>query len=90
LIDNELVQASNGALSSRRNPVTGAVYTEFAAATPEDALAAVTSAAAAFLVWSKSSPGQRRDILLNAARLLKERAEPFMQTMVGETGASRP
>jgi acyl-CoA reductase-like NAD-dependent aldehyde dehydrogenase len=88
-IDNKPIEASNGALSSRRNPVTGEVYTEFAAATPEDARAAVDAAAAAFPTWSKSPPGLRRDILLNAARLLKERAEQFMQTMVGETGASR-
>ena len=52
MIANEETEASNGATFERRNPVSGAVATKAAAATVDDAIAAVDAAAAAFPDWS--------------------------------------
>lgn len=90
LIDNRSIAATGDAKSIRRDPVTDAPATTFAAATPADAIAAVKSAAAAFPAWSKTGPNTRRDILLKAAALLEERADQFVETMMSETGASMP
>lgn len=90
IIDNKSVAASNGAQAIRRNPVTDQAVTTFAAAAPEDGVKAVISAHAAFRAWSKTGPNHRRDILLKAAQLLADRAELFVETMMGETGASMP
>jgi acyl-CoA reductase-like NAD-dependent aldehyde dehydrogenase len=70
--------------------VTDAVVTTFASARAQDAVKAVESCAKAFPAWSKTGPNQRRDILLRAAQLLDERAEQFVESMIGETGASMP
>ncbi|KAJ6456621.1 Aldehyde/histidinol dehydrogenase [Mycena vitilis] len=56
-------------------------------ATTADADAAVSAAAAAFLVWSKTKPAARRTILLKAADLLEARAEELKLTMQQEIGA---
>ena len=89
-IDNRSVAASGNATSVRLNPVTDAAATVFAAATPQDCIAAVKSAAAAFPAWSKTGPNTRRDILLKASALLEERADDFVGAMMNETGASMP
>lgn len=90
IIDNVARPASGGATFQRHHPVSGALVTTGAAATPEDAAAAVASCAAAFPGWSRTAPEQRRDVLLQAADLLQARAEPLMEAMVAETGASQP
>ena len=90
LIDNQAVEASGRALAERRDPVTGEVATTFAAASPEDGVRAVKSAARALGGWSRTGPNERRDILLKAATLLEQRAEQFVATMISETGASMP
>ncbi|NIF78624.1 aldehyde dehydrogenase family protein, partial [Paraburkholderia sp. Cy-641] len=59
LIGGEQVQARNGAIFERRNPLDGEVATRAPAATVEDAVAAVDAAAAAFPVWSALGPGER-------------------------------
>ncbi len=90
LIDNARVAALDGSVGVRSNPVTGTEVTTFAAAKGRDAIKAVESCAKAFPAWSKTGPNQRRDILLKAAGLLEERAESFVASMMGETGASMP
>ena len=90
LIDNREVAASGGATFERYDPITGNLASESAAASKQDALAAVESAAMAFRSWSKTGPNQRRDILLEAARLLASRTDEFTKVMMQETGASGP
>jgi acyl-CoA reductase-like NAD-dependent aldehyde dehydrogenase len=90
LIDNTPVAAMGGGTGVRKSPVTDAVVTTFASARAPDAIKAVESCAKAFLAWSKTGPNQRRDILLRAAQLLDERADQFVESMIGETGASMP
>lgn len=89
-IDNLRVPAASGARSIRSDPVTGNAVTTFAAAGPADGERAVEAAARALHGWSKTGPNARRDILLEAARLLGERADSFVETMIAETGAAMP
>ncbi|WP_242127227.1 aldehyde dehydrogenase [Sphingobium sp. Sx8-8] len=72
----------------RINPVTGEVATRAAAATPEDAVAAVEAARAAFPAWSALGPNARRAALMKAADALDARATQFVDAMMAEIGAT--
>jgi len=86
LIGGQNRPASNGASFERRNPVTGDVVSRTAAATVEDADAAVEAAAAAFPAWAATSPGERRRRLLKAAELMDQRVGEFIDAGVAEIG----
>ncbi len=58
----------------RRNPVTGEVVSRVAAATLEDADAAVAAAQAAFPAWAALAPNERRTRLLKAAAEMRRSA----------------
>ncbi|RJG24711.1 aldehyde dehydrogenase [Massilia cavernae] len=87
-IANEHRHASSEATFERLDPLTGKVATRAAAASPDDARAAVAAAHAAFPAWSESGPGTRRALLLKAADLLGARAGDFVTAMAGEIGAT--
>ncbi|MCT7374091.1 aldehyde dehydrogenase [Chelativorans salis] len=87
-IDSEERSASDGRIFERHNPVTGDVATRAAAASVDDAVAAVDAAAAVFPAWSQSSPGERRAILIEAADRLQAKADDFVAAMVAEIGAT--
>ena len=72
LINGERTQARGGATFERRNPLDGSVATTAPAATPQDAVAAVVAAAAAFTTWSQTGPGERRALLMKAAQALED------------------
>jgi benzaldehyde dehydrogenase (NAD) len=72
----------------RRDPVTGAVATQAAAATIADAVAAADAADAAFAAWSARGPNERRALLSRAAAALEARASDFVEAMMAETGAT--
>jgi benzaldehyde dehydrogenase (NAD) len=72
----------------RRDPITGAVATQAAAATIADAIAAADAADAAFPAWSARGPNERRAMLLRAAAALEGRANDFVAAMMAETGAT--
>ena len=88
LINGASVQARNGATFARANPLDGSIATTAPAATPQDAVAAVEAAAAAFPGWSQTLPGERRALLLKAAHALEARADRFATAMAAETGTS--
>lgn len=88
LINGAALTASNGATFNRTNPLDGQVATTAPAATPQDAVAAVEAAAAAFPAWSQTSPGERRALLLKAAHSLEAKAADFAAAMAAEIGAS--
>ncbi len=88
LIGNRELPASNGAVFERRNPMTGAVASVAAAATPEDAAAAADAASAAFGPWSQIGPTTRRLLLLQAADAIERRSQEFLDSMMAETGAT--
>ena len=80
--------ASDGVVFERTNPISGKVVSRAAAATLDDASAAVASAAAAFPAWSALGPNARRACLNKAAELLAGREDLFAQAMAEETGAT--
>lgn len=88
LIDNETRAAQGGATFERIHPTTGNVVTRAAAGGTSDAVAAVESASKAFKLWRKSSPSERRRIMLKAADALEARTPEFIETMAEEVGAS--
>ncbi|WP_211460819.1 aldehyde dehydrogenase [Collimonas silvisoli] len=88
LINGEPSQAENGATFERSNPLDGQVATRAPAASVADALRAVDAAAAAFPAWSATGPGERRALLIKAARALEAKGEAFAAAMAAETGAS--
>ncbi|OYT83580.1 MAG: salicylaldehyde dehydrogenase [Pseudomonas sp. PGPPP4] len=78
--------AGDGRSYQRRHPVTDAVVSTVAAATLDDADAAVAAAQAAFPAWAALPPGERRRRLLAAADGLAARSGEFV-ALAGETGA---
>ena len=88
IIDNEARDARDGRTFERVNPLSGDVITEGAAASVEDALDAVESAATAFATWSTTGPSERRAVMLKAAQLMEQRTPEFIETMMSEVGAA--
>jgi acyl-CoA reductase-like NAD-dependent aldehyde dehydrogenase len=86
LIGGKSCPARDGRTFERRNPVTGEVVSRVAAATLEDADAAVAAAKAAFPAWAALAPNERRTRLLAAAEQLQARSAEFIAA-AGETGA---
>jgi benzaldehyde dehydrogenase (NAD) len=86
LIGGEWTGASSGREYRQAFPYTGEAVGTAAAAGREDAHAAVDAAAEALGKWSRSAPGQRREILLGAADLLSERGPEIAGIVTEETG----
>lgn len=86
LIGGKSCPARDGRTFERCNPVTGEVVSRVAAATLEDADAAVAAAQAAFPAWAALAPNERRTRLLAAAESMQARASEFIEA-AGETGA---
>lgn len=87
LIGGRALPASDGRTFTRLDPLTGEPASLAAAATLDDADAAVAAAAAAFPAWSALGPGERRTRLLEAARLMEARSAEFVAAGTLETGA---
>lgn len=80
--------ASDGKTFDLHSPVSGEIVSRAAAATLEDADAAVAAASAAFPAWVALSPGGRRMKLLAAADEMDARAAEFVAVGVEETGGT--
>ena len=80
--------ASDGKTFDIRNPVSGNAVSRAAAATLEDADAAVAAASAAFPTWAALSPRERRIKLHAAANQMDASAEEFVAIGVEETGGT--
>jgi len=90
IIDGASVGAANGATYERRDPVTGKVASEAAAASQADIDKVVEAAQRAFPTWSETGPSQRRALLNRAADLLESRTAEFSQLMTDEIGSTGP
>jgi acyl-CoA reductase-like NAD-dependent aldehyde dehydrogenase len=88
LVGGEARPASNGATFERHNPATGEVATRAAAASLEDADAAIAAARDAFPAWSAMAPGARRALLLKAADGMEAKRGQFVETAVAEAGGA--
>ncbi|TWH75877.1 acyl-CoA reductase-like NAD-dependent aldehyde dehydrogenase [Azomonas agilis] len=87
LIDGQARPARSNRTFERCNPLTGAPVSRIAAASVEDADAAVAAAQKAFPAWSALGPAERRAYLNKAADMLEARSDEFMALAV-ETGAA--
>lgn len=88
MINNEAMNASEGATFERIDPLTGDVATIASAGSVADMTRAANAAAAAFPDWSQTGPGERRRLLNAAADILEARTSELIAAMTGETGAT--
>ncbi|MGE5408109.1 MAG: aldehyde dehydrogenase [Syntrophothermus sp.] len=88
LIGGLWTAASSGSSFKNVDPFSGEVIGAAAAASADDARAAVDVAAEAFPAWSQAPPALRREQLGRAAELLAERARQIAATMTEETGST--
>ncbi|KAJ9622039.1 hypothetical protein H2203_006920 [Taxawa tesnikishii (nom. ined.)] len=68
-------------------PATHKELWQSAAASPDDATAAVEAASRAFKTWRRTKPAEIRKIFLKAADLMEERIDELASYQVEETGA---
>ena len=85
LIDGEAVTGAGPRLAVE-NPYTTETIVELSAASPEQVEAAVAAAREAWGSWSRTTAGERCDLLHEVARRLREQAEGLARTMTEEGG----
>lgn len=87
LVDGEWAPGAGDRMEST-DPSTGDVYRTLTGATPDQVDAAVRSAAAAFRSgpWSRSSPTERRDLILALAALMEEHRGELEEMVVTDVG----
>ena len=86
-IGGEWVHASSGETFPSTNPSDPSeIIGHFAKATAEDAEAAIQAALKAYETWSRTTPEERADVLVEAARLMRERKHDFNAMMTLEVG----
>ncbi|HSX75625.1 MAG TPA: aldehyde dehydrogenase family protein, partial [Shinella sp.] len=90
IIGGKFVGAKSGKTFDRIDPFTGKVATRSPASGLDDVKAAVAAAQAAFPVWSKTGPGERRALLNKAADALAARIGDFTELLTAETGGTGP
>lgn len=88
IVDNKPQDAAEGRTFDRLHPLTGEVVSRGAAASVDDAILAVESAALAFETWSQTGPSERRAIMLKAADIMDRRTPELMEAMGQEVGAA--
>jgi acyl-CoA reductase-like NAD-dependent aldehyde dehydrogenase len=86
LIDGAWVDAGNGGTWEVINPATETVIETVPFGDRADCRRAIDAAAAAFPGWAKKTPWERSAILLQAARLMRERAGALGKITVQESG----
>jgi acyl-CoA reductase-like NAD-dependent aldehyde dehydrogenase len=90
LIDGEERPAKSGRTFERHDPFTTKVATVAPASGLDDVKAAVDAASAAFPAWSRTGPGERRNLLLKAAAVMESKVGEFTRLMTEETGSTAP
>ncbi|MCM3555669.1 gamma-aminobutyraldehyde dehydrogenase [Janibacter melonis] len=68
------------------DPSTGEVLDVVDLASPQDVDDAVAAARSAFEAWSRTTPGERSDLLARTARVLDDRAEELAQAETAQCG----
>jgi len=71
-----------------KNPFSGETITEIQVADVDDVDEAYRSAAAAQVAWGATNAYQRRDVFLNAARIVQERFDEIAGIICAEKGAT--
>lgn len=88
-IDGAWRPAGSGERFAVLNPADESVIAEVASATPDDAIAALDAAQAAFGPWAARTPRDRAEVLRRAFELFSARAEEFARLMTLENGKAR-
>jgi succinate-semialdehyde dehydrogenase/glutarate-semialdehyde dehydrogenase len=85
-IDGKWRPAVSGATFESRNPATSGVIGPVSDAGAEDTTEAISAASAAARLWAAKTPYERAAVLLEAHRLMTERAEDLAALMTAEQG----
>jgi benzaldehyde dehydrogenase (NAD) len=88
LIGGRWTDASSGGTYEKKNPYSGESAGSAAAATRDDARAAVDAAHEAFRDWAAQPPERRAEVLRRASEILMERQQDIAQIVTEETGAT--
>ncbi len=86
LINGNWVEAANGGVWPLVNPATESVIMDVPFGDAADAEAAIDAAAAAFPSWSRKTPYQRADVLMNTAQWILARVEQLAPITTEESG----
>ena len=86
LIDGEWVPSAGDGVIGIENPVTEEVFATIPRGAVWDVDRAAEAAMRAFPDWSRSSPGERAEILNALADVVERRAEEITRTIVTEIG----
>ena len=89
-IGGEMVASQSGKYVELLNPGTGEPFAEMPVSNAADVDAAVTSAAAAFISWRRSTPSQRSLALLKIADILEANAERLVDDETENCGKIIP
>lgn len=81
---------SEGGARSVNEPATGERLAEVGVAAPADVARAGALAARAQRAWAETAPQERAEVLLRAARALRDNSGAIREWIVRESEASRP
>lgn len=86
LIDGEWVDSTSGDYQQVVNPSTEEAFARIPSATKKDVDRAVEAANKAFKQWSKTSLGERKELLYKAAEIVEKRANEISKLLTMEQG----
>ncbi len=85
-INGRFVDAANGARFDNVNPATGEVLCEVEQAGSQEVDAAVAAASLAFREWAATPAVERRDIMMRAGALIRDRIDELARLETIDTG----
>jgi alpha-ketoglutaric semialdehyde dehydrogenase len=85
-INGSWIESVGGQVFETKNPATGEILATFSKGTKEDVLKAVRAAKKALPEWKKFPAPKKGEILLNAARLMRERKDELGALVTKEMG----
>jgi betaine-aldehyde dehydrogenase len=88
-IEGAYVDAADGRTTELLDPVTGTAYANAPLSGARDIDAACTAAAAAFEIWSDTTPSERQLALLRIADAIEQRAQELVDAECANTGKPR-
>jgi alpha-ketoglutaric semialdehyde dehydrogenase len=85
-INGSWIESAGGEVFETKNPATGEIIATVSNATKEDVLKAVKAAKKALPEWKRFPAPKKGEILLNAARLMRERKDELGALVTKEMG----
>ncbi|GGZ79189.1 aldehyde dehydrogenase family protein [Paraglaciecola chathamensis] len=87
-VNGEYTPATSGVTKDDLNPYTGEVYAVIHQANQEDAKHALDCAWQAYQGWKATLPSFRENIFVNAANIMRARADELKDILIEEAGAT--